>query len=221
MTELLAYGQEIRNILPFISDFDISYIIISTEFNTLLDHSISSQILSSESKILCLKVTENNEQVNFDVHFPKSWSNIGQNGLPASAFMSYTLCLKKKEDIDISYTEIVQHVDYMTGREIKVDFDIKTNISKEEQTKYQNSIKTFALKELYNEHADYIKEIIDKAYMYNDSYYDGLVEAFSGLGKTPQEIKRLIFGNYVELSDNEKRPLSKLTSDLLDQIGIK
>jgi len=34
----------------------------------------------------------------------------------------------------------------MTGREIKVDFDIKTNISKEEQTKYQNSIKTFALK---------------------------------------------------------------------------
>jgi len=57
--------------------------------------------------------------------------------------------------------------------------------------------------------------------MYNDSYYDGLVEAFSGLGKTPQEIKRLIFGNYVELSDNEKRPLSKLTSDLLDQIGIK
>lgn len=109
LTELLAYGQEIRNILPFISDFDISYIIISTEFNTLLDHSISSQILSSESKILCLKVTENNEQVNFDVHFPKSWSNIGQNGLPASAFMSYTLCLKKKEDIDISYTEIVQH----------------------------------------------------------------------------------------------------------------
>lgn len=108
LTELLAYGQEIRNSLPFVSDFDISYIIISTDFNTLLDHSISSQILSTESKILCLKATENNEQINFDVHFPKSWSNIGQNGLPASAFMSYTLCLKKKEDIDISYTEVVQ-----------------------------------------------------------------------------------------------------------------
>lgn len=108
LTELLGYSQEIRNSLPFISNFDISYIIISTEFNTLLDHSISSHILSSESKILCLKATENNEQIDFDVHFPKSWTNIGQDGLPASSFMSYTLCLKKKDDIDISFTNIVQ-----------------------------------------------------------------------------------------------------------------
>jgi len=115
----------------------------------------------------------------------------------------------------------VNHGEYMMGREIKVDFDISKNISKEEQRKYKNSIKMFALEALYNEHADYIQEIIDKAYMYNDSYYDGLVETFSGMGKTPQEIQQLIFGNYVALSDNEKRPLSKLTSDLLNQIGIK
>lgn len=108
VTELLGYSQEIRNSLPFISDFDISYIIISTEFNTLLDHSISSQILSTESKILCLKATENNQQIDFNVHSPKSWTNIGQNGLPASSFMSYTLCLKKKSDIDVSFTNIVQ-----------------------------------------------------------------------------------------------------------------
>src|SRR5665648_194260 len=108
VTELLGYSQEIRNNLPFISDFDISYIIISTEFNTLLDHSISAQILSTESKILCLKATENKQQVDFDVHFPKSWTNIGQDVLPASSFMSYTLCLKKKNDVDISYANIVQ-----------------------------------------------------------------------------------------------------------------
>jgi hypothetical protein len=115
----------------------------------------------------------------------------------------------------------VNQVKYMMEGEINVDFDIKTHISKEEQTKCQNSIETFALKELYNEHVDYVQEIIDKAYMYNDSYYDGLVETFSGMEKTPQEIQQLIFGNYVALSDNEKRPLSKLTRDLLNQIGIK
>ncbi len=108
VTEVLGYSQEIRNCLPFISDFDICYIIISTEFNTLLDHSISSQILSTESKILCLKATENNQDVDFNVHLPKSWTNIGQNGLPASSFISYTLCLKKKSDIDVSFTNIVQ-----------------------------------------------------------------------------------------------------------------
>lgn len=108
VTELLGYGQEIRNSLPFISDFDISYIIISTEFNTLLDHSISAQILSTESKILCLKAKENNGQVAFDIHTPNSWTNIGQNNLPISSFMSYTLTLKKKDDLDISFTNIIQ-----------------------------------------------------------------------------------------------------------------
>lgn len=108
VTELLGYSQEIRNSLPFISDFDISYIIISTEFNTLLDHSISSQILSTESKILCLKAIENKQQVDFDVHIPNSWTNIGQNNLPPSSFMSYTLTLQKRNDFDISFTNIVQ-----------------------------------------------------------------------------------------------------------------
>lgn len=108
ITELLGYGQEIRNSLPFISDFDISYIIISTEFNTLLDHSISAQILSTESKILCLKASENNGQVDFDIHIPNSWTNIGQNNLPTSSFMSYTLTLKKRDNLDVSFTNIIQ-----------------------------------------------------------------------------------------------------------------
>lgn len=115
----------------------------------------------------------------------------------------------------------VNHGEYIMGGKIRVDFDIDKNITRDQQIKHENSIEMFALKELYNEHTDYMQEIIDKAYMYNDQYYDGLVESFRGLGKTPQEIKQLIFGNYVELSENEKRPLSKLTSDLLNQIGIK
>lgn len=168
----------------------------------------------------------------FDHFYPKS-------EFPYFALSFYNLIpacptcnqLKKNKTIKILYPYLeefgdkcmfrVNHGEYMMGHEIKVDFDIKTSISKEEQLKCQNNIETFALKKLYNEHTDYVQEIIYKAYMYNDSYYDGLVETFSGMGKTPQEIKQLIFGNYVELSDNEKRPLSKLTRDLLNQIGIK
>lgn len=108
ITELLGYGMEIRNSLPFISDFDICFIIISTEFNTLLNHAISSQILSTESKLLCLKVIENNQQIDLEVHFPSSWTNIGQNDLPRSSFMSYTLTLKKRSSIDASFTNIIQ-----------------------------------------------------------------------------------------------------------------
>ena len=74
----------------------------------MLDHSISSQILSTESKILCLRAIENKQQVEFDVHIPNSWTNIGQNNLPPSSFMSYTLTLQKRKNFDISFTNIVQ-----------------------------------------------------------------------------------------------------------------
>jgi hypothetical protein len=86
--------------------------------------------------------------------------------------------------------------------------------------KCKNSIETFALKELYEQHSDYIEEMVIKAYSYNDDYYEGIVENFSKIGKTKSEIHRLIFGNYIDRASNEKRPLSKLTSDLLEQMGI-
>jgi len=108
LTELFGYTQEIRNCLPFISDYDISYILISTEYNTLLDHSISSQILNTEINILCLRPLQRDNNLYFEVHFPKSWSNIGQNGLPTSSLMSYTLCLKKNYFNDDFYLSTIQ-----------------------------------------------------------------------------------------------------------------
>ena len=84
-----------------------------------------------------------------------------------------------------------------------------------------NNIDIFALNELYSLHSDYAEEIIDKAYAYNQDYFIGLAEEFSKLGKSPSEIKRIIFGNYIDRAENEKRPMSKLTSDILEQIGLK
>ena len=87
-------------------------------------------------------------------------------------------------------------------------------------TPENKNIAVFGLKELYSEHTDYIEEIIDKAQAYNATYYDSLIQSFSGLGKTPAEIDRYIWGNYLETAKHDKRPLSKLTRDVLEQIGI-
>jgi 5-methylcytosine-specific restriction endonuclease McrA len=94
--------------------------------------------------------------------------------------------------------------------------NIKVGFSSENE-----NIKVFGLKELYNEHIDYVEEIIDKAQAYNSTYYDSLIQSFSGLGKTPAEIDRYIWGNYTEPSNQCKRPLSKFTRDILEQLGIK
>ena len=46
---------EIRNHLPFFSSYNISCILIITNFNTLINHLVSGQILASDTNLLYLK----------------------------------------------------------------------------------------------------------------------------------------------------------------------
>jgi hypothetical protein len=98
VTELLGFANEIRNHLPFISNLDIHYILISPDFKTLLDHSVSAQLLGGHINILCLKPVVSNDDVSgLEIHFPKAWTDLGQNGLPPEALVSYTMCLYPKD----------------------------------------------------------------------------------------------------------------------------
>jgi len=115
----------------------------------------------------------------------------------------------------------VNHMGFILNNDkIAIQLDAMPHCDELFIEKCKNSIETFALKELYEQHSDYIEEMVIKAYSYNDDYYEGIVENFSKIGKTKSEIHRLIFGNYIDRASNEKRPLSKLTSDLLEQMGI-
>lgn len=95
VTEIYGYINEIRNHLPFAANFDISVIIVSPIFTTLLDHSVSSNILSANINLLCLLPIDGKD-LKFNIHFPKSWNDIGQNNLPENSMVSYSWCLKKK-----------------------------------------------------------------------------------------------------------------------------
>lgn len=75
------------------------------------------------------------------------------------------------------------------------------------------------LDKIYNEHIDYVEELLDKVYAYNKDYYDSMINSYNGLNKTQQQIETIIWGAY--LDDNKKRPMSKLTSDILAQLKIK
>jgi 5-methylcytosine-specific restriction endonuclease McrA len=106
------------------------------------------------------------------------------------------------------------------GEEFSLDWALRSKLEIDFTNKNEN-IKVFALKELYNEHIDYVKEIIDKAQAYNQSYYNSLNDSYKGLGKQDAEIDRFVWGNYLENAEHEKRPLSKLTRDILEQLEIK
>ncbi|GHT53235.1 hypothetical protein AGMMS49982_15750 [Bacteroidia bacterium] len=104
--------------------------------------------------------------------------------------------------------------------EVGFNFEREKNI-KRAKHKCEDNIDVFGLRELYNKHTDYVEEIIDKAQAYNSTYYDSLIQSFRGLGATPEQIDRYVWGNYTEIDEQFKRPLSKLTRDVLEQLGIK
>lgn len=89
-------------------------------------------------------------------------------------------------------------------------------------SKAESNAKVFNLKAAYEQgHKDYIAEQVFKARVYNDSWAKGIMDEFAGLFASDEELKRFYFGNYVRREDINKRPLAKLTIDILEEFGIK
>ena len=43
LTELLAYEQELKNLMPLLSNYDFNFVLISPEWSTLMDHAVSAE----------------------------------------------------------------------------------------------------------------------------------------------------------------------------------
>ena len=86
--------------------------------------------------------------------------------------------------------------------------------------KIERDFSTLKLNEAYQYHKDYIIEIIRKATLYNHSSIEQIENSFIGLFEDKDDIFRYIFGNYYQQDDLLKRPLSKLTRDLLMELGL-
>lgn len=95
-------------------------------------------------------------------------------------------------------------------------FRIVLNHSPEEKT----NIEVFGLRELYNQHKDYAKEIMDKTQAYTSHAREALINSFQGAGHNPEQVYDFVWGRYLSDIEHEKRPLSKLTKDILDQLEI-
>ncbi len=76
----------------------------------------------------------------------------------------------------------------------------------------------FNLKNLYDTHLDYIRELLQKRIVYSQKYVNQLKENYGELFQSPDEIPRMLFGNYVLPEQIHERPLAKLTKDLMEDI---
>lgn len=98
ITETMAYAHEVRNHLPFLSSYELQFVIISEEYSTLLDHSIASLITWESHQILCLRAMRSGETIDLSIHIPDCWTALGQSGLPSEALSTFTLYLYPKDD---------------------------------------------------------------------------------------------------------------------------
>jgi hypothetical protein len=101
----------------------------------------------------------------------------------------------------------------------RISLELKTLDKNDFKTK--NTIETFRLEELYNEHKDIVLELIQKAQIYNDSYIDELMKNYEGtLFKNREDLLRLITCGYISDEDIHKRPLSKLIKDISEELKL-
>jgi hypothetical protein len=109
ITELFAYALELKNHLPLIANSDIKLVIISAKFNALLEHAISLILLGTSFDILCLKVFGKHTDLQLELHFPNSWTDIWQKSLPMESISTVSLIpyLNSKENSNLTYEQIM------------------------------------------------------------------------------------------------------------------
>jgi len=102
----------------------------------------------------------------------------------------------------------------LTMKEIGLKFD---SVDADEQ----KNVEMLGLEDAYSKHGDYVKELIDKSMAYDAHARQALVASFQGAGYHPRQVYDFVWGRHLMDAEYEDRPLSKLTKDMLDLLGIR
>lgn len=180
-------------------------------------------------------IKEKGIRPQFDHYFPKSkypYLSVSlYNLIPCCS-----ICNSKKSDIDTYKQEFIYPYDeeYSDNAVFKtklVDYDFLSWIGESDnfeimidyknnndlKSKIENTARHLALEELYSKHTDYVKDIIKKTIIYNDSRINELLDSFPELFSSKEELINSIFMNYMDKDNWDKRPLSKLTYDIYNE----
>lgn len=118
-----------------------------------------------------------------------------------------------KTDALLTFDFHIRGMDYLNdkqqlGIEIYDTKEIKSNVD------------VLRLRELYQIHTDIVQECIKKSMMFEPGYLNYLAKEYKDLFVAKEELYRIVFGNYYEEESYGKRPLSKMTSDILKDLML-
>ena len=137
------------------------------------------------------------------------------NHAKASNAISYSPHNTKFNTDDLlSFDFYIGGIDYWVDNKL---IGIEIDCSRE----LESNVQELKLREVYQIHSDIVQECIKKAIMFNPDYMTDLFNTYNGLFESEEELYRIVFGNYMEESSYGKRPLSKLTKDILSKLLIE
>lgn len=90
----------------------------------------------------------------------------------------------------------------------------------EQIVKSKENIKLFRLREQYIIHTQELNDLVNKRRVFSDSYLNELQNDYPQLIKSYDDAYLLAFGAELDLINDEKRPLSKFTRDIVDELGL-
>lgn len=121
--------------------------------------------------------------------------------------------MKYNTDDLLSFDFFITGMDYLyDSMQICIEIDYSSV--------FKSNVKELQLREVYQIHSDIVQECIKKAIMFNPEYLTYLFNTYNGLFDSEEELYRIVFGNFIEESSYGKRPLSKLTKDILSKLLI-
>lgn len=136
--------------------------------------------------------------------------------------LKFRIKLRNKREFKVSEIKHFFGVNFFNGS--SESFDIKIKIDNPQsltEIKANNNIDTFHIETLYNQHKDYIIELIQKAEIYSPEYIESIFREYEGkLFNNISDVYRMLLSNYVLNDDFDKRVLSKLTRDISEELGI-
>jgi hypothetical protein len=104
----------------------------------------------------------------------------------------------------------------ITGKNTTFDLTINISPTCSNKLEVENSIKLFNLREVYQCHKDYVREILYKKHAYSDTYKGQLKQLFSDMNLGLTEVNLFLYGKDLNPGHLGKRPLSKLTYDIIN-----
>lgn len=169
---------------------------------------------------------------DLDHFYPKSWFPLFSlslyNFIPSCQICNTRFKLAKGKNIlypyDFGFEQDVKFevmldsasdINSLIGNNSNFKLEMIANKSSKNQEEIENSIELFRLKQLYQHHKEYVRELLYKKYAYCSTYKEQLEELFGEMKLDEYEINLFLYGNSLKINELGKRPLSKLAYDIL------